>query len=274
MTGSQRLSYNAQSQGKRYHSKWYFDGVHNPKGRSRIGFGSGRRPDDLVQAKKMINKTIQRKIRGSEVIKWKVTGLQSPGVGASGLFSGNTIYTLNPLGNIPIGTGETQRLSTEIFVKSVRLCMSLRTNPAITGGGALLQAPQYRLIWCRSVIPTGTASDAFAASRLAVADMFVEGTSVPFFGKLDPDRVTVLSDEYGMVPVGNGGTGIPNSKLIVSYAPIGKGFPYAYNTISSNSSNKNKNLYCVVIVYINSDSSTIQDVIPEYAWVTEFTDGN
>jgi len=267
MTGTNRQTYNAKTQNKRFKTKWYFNGsAPTPIGRARIGFGSGADPIAAKAVKSVMSKTIRDSVRKHEVDKWKVSAL-----GATDI-NGAIVYTLNVLGNIPIGTGESSRLATDIFVKSAHLCLSLRTNPAITGGGALLQSVQYRLMWIRHEADHGAGSDIFATARLGVGDIFVENTPIPFFGRADNDRCTVLSDEYGRVDVGNAGTTIPNSKLINSYAPIGKGFPFQYQATSSGYSAKNKNLYCVLIAYINGDDSGKIDLKAEYAWDVKYTD--
>jgi len=272
MVGTNHQSYNAKANNRKFKSKWYLDATlpkHVPFiGGSRFGVGSGARPGTRAPpvSKKLITKTIRDSVRKHEVDKWKVSALGNTDI------NGAIVYTLNVLGNIPIGTGESARLATDIFVKSVHLCMSLRTNPAIVGGGALLQSVQYRLMWIRHENDQGAGSDIFATARLGVGDIFVENTPIPFFGRVDHDRCTLLSDEYGRVDVGNAGTSIPNSKLINSYAPIGTGFPFQYQATSSGYSTKNKNLYCILIAYINGDNSGLVDLKAEYQWDVKYTD--
>lgn len=254
---------------KKYGAKWYVDGslpsVNTPFG--KVG-GGGFRVGNGKYGAKSLTSIIKAKSRLDEPVKYKSTAQNDIPMQAQ------TIYTLNPLGNIPIGTGDLSRLSSDIFVRGIKV-RGIFSGPANTGtAGAINSANKpchIRMAWVRTNVSVAQTSDLFVGTGLALSDIFRQGNNHPISAQFDTDKVTVLSDTTLTVP-GSTITGVQQSKTFEFDCPL-QNFPFRYNSPTSNYSSVNKNIYCIVMPFSVGDtpSTTINTVMVQ-SWSVIFSD--
>ena len=205
----------------------------------------------------LTKRSLQTLIRETNESKQKIIVATN----TSGLLH-NTIYTYNPLGNIPIGTGANSRIGQDIFVKNIRL-EGLLTN---VGGVASMEV-HFRVMVVSSNSQTLSGSDALS-SGLGSTDIFVQGSNYLIDSIPDNNRCTVLHDSHHkLIPQGSGST--TQSRISLNF---GKGKVLKYLTPTSNYAT-NKNIYVVVIPYY-CGGTTGTTVIGSIQWesVVDFTD--
>jgi hypothetical protein len=238
--------------------RWYVDASANVPYFGSVGFKAG----DGQLNKRSITAMVKREARLTEGSKYK-TSIQSQ------VFNAQTWYTYNPLGNIPIGTGENSRLSTDIFVKSVKMRVLMYNNILLTGG--LVGAPIHvRVVWLRTNVPIAGGVDTFT-SGLGNSDLLVQGLTIPLTGVFDRDKVTILSDDTYTVPQSNIAT--TYSSICADISCPSLNIPFKYGSSTSNYSVLNKNLYCVVSPSIAADVvGTTVELNFQFQSAVEFTD--
>lgn len=166
----------------------------------------------------------------------------------------STHYTFNPLGNIPIGTGNTNRVGTDIFVKKIRGDFVIRRDQNASATATINDSDMYlRVMWLRSQNRYLDGSDDFGTG-FGTGQIFLDGTSEPFTGTPDKDKVTVLADKKVLVPAANFASQSTNRAVEID-CPV-TDFSFMYESTSSNFSIKNKNVYCVVIPFVQNAGTT------------------
>jgi len=223
----------------RIRKRWYVD-ASVPKSMPFIGGSSFKAGSGVLR-----KRSLQTMIRSS--------GVESHGQknGASNLLQA-TVQTFNPLGNIPIGTGDINRVGTDIFVKKITFKMdcvlpsSLNTDVYI------------RLAWVRSTKQVQGGVDSLA-SGLGVSDLqysdAITKTGEIHLNPLDPEKVTILADKLFLIPMqSNSSSGSFSHRVLDFPCPI-TNFPFKYEGAASNYSTKNKNLYLIAIAYANGVST-------------------
>ena len=245
----------------RLSKRWYVD-ASIPKSIPFVG-GTSFRAGSGTLNKRSLTSLIKREARLTNIVKYKASAPQSVGLLAG------TWHTLNPLGNIPQAIGDVSRIGTDIFVKSIKLKSICYSNTALVGQPS--NAPvHFRVIWLRSTVNVLQSSDAFG-SGLGNADLILQGNSAPITSILDMDKITLLSDTTYTIPQSNIAAGQVSTSLDLS-CPL-KNFPYKYASTTSNYSNANKNVYCLVTPFIVGDvTGTTTDMTMYYQFATEFTD--
>lgn len=247
---------------QRLRKRWYFD-ASIPKtvpfvGGTSLRMGSG----NLV--KRSITAAVKNAIVNAGPTKHKV-------VDATTLvfLQHQTTYTWNPLGNIPIGTGETSRLATDIHVKKIKLKFVF-ANDATQSTLLRNQPLHVRVMWIRSDAQVQGGTDVFG-SGLGNSDLFVPGFSLPFNAVIDKDRCTAISDNSYRIPAASvDGT---YSVLQFDYDCPLKDFGFKYDGLTSNYSSVNKNLYCIVIPYQVGQTTGVNALQMQFSADVEFCDG-
>lgn len=245
----------------RLNRRWFFDAT-LPK--TAFTSGGGFRMGDGSLNKRSLMAAVKAETRNLEVTKYKAIPLST-----QPLLAG-TWYTLNPLGNITIGTGETNRVGTDIFVRKIKLKLVAHNNVALIGAlaGATVH---FRMLWIRSAVPVGSGLDIFGPSGLGNSDLVQQGNTYPLTSIIDKDKCSVLSDTVFTIPQSNISAS-NNSKYVEFDCPV-QDFPFRYSSATSNFSNVNKNVYCLITPQIVGDSTgTTQDMHIVYQWSTEFAD--
>jgi hypothetical protein len=214
--------------------------------------------------KRSLNASIRDVVRHTEPKKYKVVDH----IYSQDLLA-NTIYTWNPLGNIPIGTGENQRLSTEIYVTRIGLKLAFLNNEGL--GSTFTRQVNCRVMWVRSEAQYGSGSDAFG-SGLGLTDLFYAGQTIPTFAFPDNDKCTILSDTMVRIPA-LAYSGAQESAYREIDAPIGSGMTFKYSSLTGDYSTKSKNIYCVIACQIPGDvTGTTVDARLEWQGCVEYRD--
>ena len=103
--------------------RWYFDASLSKSipfvGGSSLRMGSG------ALTKRSITQAVRAQVIRTQENKQKIVNS-----GASSGMTHSTIYTFNPLGNIPIQTGQNGRIGSEIFIKNIILRMNISNRAA------------------------------------------------------------------------------------------------------------------------------------------------
>lgn len=233
-----KRSYRRPSQNSRLKKRWYFD-ASIPKSVPLIG-GSSLKMGSGNLSKRSLNSIVKEVQLKNAVLKHKVID-----TAATATMLANTHITHNPLGNIPVGTGENARLSTDIVIKSIIYHFTI--TPNLANGAPLTNAPIFlRFMWVRSETDVLASQDTFG-SGLGTSSLYISGFSGTILAPLDKDKVTVLSDTMVKIPQGNQAT-INNTILYKTECPL-KDFPFRYSTPTSAFSVVNKNVYLVVFPY-------------------------
>lgn len=234
-----KRSYRRPSQKSRLKKRWYFD-ASIPKSVPLIG-GSSLKMGSGNLSKRSLNSIVKEVQLKNAVLKHKVID----NAGTTATMLANTHITHNPLGNIPIGTGENARLSTDIIVKSIMFHFAI--TPNLLNPAPLTNAPIFlRFMWVRSETDVLASQDIFG-SGLGTSSLYISGFSGTILSPLDKDKVTILSDTTVKIPQGNLST-INNTILYKTECPL-KDFPFRYSTPTSAFSVVNKNVYLVVFPY-------------------------
>lgn len=220
----------------RKNKRWYIDtSINIPKAVPFIGgTNAALKAGSGALMKRQLQALVKREQDRNSETKSKII----TGQAVAGLLH-NTIYTLNPLGNIPIGTGSGSRLGSQIDVKCVRLNMILSNVGATTSSATLL----YRVMWIKSDNGVAQGSDAFG-SGIGSTSVFNDTSSALLFSLTDKAKVKVLSDEIvTLQPSGAFNTAQYKSMDIKYNHKIKFNFP------TSNYSSYMDNLYCLIIPY-------------------------
>lgn len=226
--------------------------------------GSGQAPAAKALTKRSLDAEIRRIERLSNPNK--VYALNN----SSALLTQETFFTWNPLGNIPIGTGEQARISSDIFVKKIKLravCISQNTTGVSAQNPILL-----RVMWVRSEAQYLSGSAGFTSSGgMGSSDLLLPGLSVPSTGLLDSDKVVILSDRtYRLEQSNVAATQVSN---VFELDCPQQNFQMCYTTPTSNYSTKNKQVYCVVSAFSPGGViGTTNQINMVYSATVEFTD--
>jgi hypothetical protein len=244
----------------RFSKRWYID-ASIPKSMPFIG-GTTLRAGSGTLTKRSLAAAVKNAARMTDANKNKMA------IAFENLVQG-TYYTFNPLGNIPIGTGETARIGADIYVDHISIKAIVHSNPTLPGAKQDLPV-HFRVMWVRSTQAVASGSDTFI-SGLGASSLNVESTTEPILAHLDKDKVTVLSDNYYTIPSPQV-TGKANSLTLDLSCPL-KGFPFKYQTATSSFSATNKNIYCVIVPYIVGGTTGTDIVMTLYSqsWV-QFSD--
>lgn len=256
-----KRSYQRPSQNSRLKKRWYFD-ASIPKSVPIIG-GSTLRAGSGTLTKRSIDTAIKQAMVKNAPAKYKVINI-APFTS----YGHNTWYTLNPLGNISVGTGDNSRLSSDIIVKNISLRMTF-ANLIGQSTQFRSQPLHVRVLWVRSendVLPT---NDTFA-SGLGSSDVLVSGLSDPFHGIIDKDKVTLLSDNIYRIPPATVDGAITYTQLNLD-CPL-KDFTYKYSAPAASFSSVNKNVYCIMVPYQLSQTGGTSCVEAQFNAVVSFVD--
>jgi len=258
---------------KGLHSKWYVDAT-IPRGVPIVGgggirFGSGNQPVRRMQSK-TVQSVIRQGIRSIEPLKYNTLSDTTQALQST------HFYVFNPLANIPVGSGETARVSTDIFVKKIQIkgwLKSLQTN----GTGVNNNPVHLRVMWIRMTKKTGSGGVIFSADTITPAEMFLPGqTQVGsnLIHMLDPDKVTIIADD--IYTLTQGGVALAyQSKVLDISCPL-ENFPFRFGgpvgDVDANYSNHNKNIYCILSV--NCANTLTTDTVANFTWdyACSFTD--
>lgn len=239
---------------KKYTKRWYFD-ASIPKGVPLIGgsslkMGSGTMTKRSIQTlKSLISENKQKIVSNNTPASW----------------THNTIYTFNPLSNIPIGAGENSRIGASIHVKSIRLNYEFTTFGASNPDDQVM----VRLMWVKNIAQGGSGTD-IPGSFLASSDLFLT-TSGGNGIKNIPDftRSTVISDQIVRLP-----TSHVSGRYVAAVGSCDMMVPFQfhYNSPTSNYG-KDYNYYLVLIPYVaaGTTGTTIAGTV-RFDCLTNFTD--
>lgn len=183
--------------------------------------------------------------------------------GSTATMKHNTLYTLNPLGNITIGSGDNARLTNSIFVKNVVLKMNVNDN----GAGSLVNSKIYRALWVLLDQEYLSGSDALGAG-VGSTDLFVQGASYTPLSAIDHNRCKILYDEtFTMNPTISTGQMCQFHNFTLPYGKI-----FKYSTPTSNYSNQG-NLYFVIVGYETGATAGVTNVLAvDFECTVNFTD--
>lgn len=235
--------------------RWYVD-AQIPKAMPFIGGASFRAGSGSLTKRSLINSI------KNELIETKQKIIIGNTVG----LTHNTIYTINPLGNIPIGTGSASRIGQTINVKSVRMTFELNNG---SSGNAF--CPTYFRVLCLKSRGQFQQSVDTLASGLGSTDIFEAGSSNLLYSRVDFNKVNLLSDKViKCVPTNTTGTLTIDSHLVpCDEIALGK---MDYLTPTSNYG-KTMNLYVVVIGFYPGGVSGVSVTgNATYEGVVTFTD--
>jgi len=218
----------------RFNKRWYVD-ASIPKQLPFIGGASFKAGSGTLSKRE-----IQSYIRNT-VLENKQKIFIDSGHGAA---THNTMYTWNPLSNIPIGTGDASRLSDNIHVKSIRARVQFQSISA--------NQSVIRFIWLKSNAEYGSGSDTFV-SGLGSSQVFLNGTSQLGQAVVDLDKVTVLKDVTYRVDTGVSdsivGGSFKGQQVVDISCPLpASGMKMVYNSATSNYA-RDKNLYLIVLTW-------------------------
>lgn len=255
--------------GKRLQKRWYFDATIG-KNVPIIG-GTGLRMGSGPLQKRSLNALVKQAVTATLPQKHKVIDAVT-----AAKYAHQTNYTFNPLGNIPVGTGEQQRLATEIRVKYIKLRICLQ-NDTTLGAPAQNFPKQVRILWVRSDEQVMGGLDTFG-SGLGNSALWQPGFSLPFNAFIDSDRCTVLADKIVKLPnptIADAATLLQQTSVVFDFdcpIPAG-GIPFKYDGLTTNYSSVNKNLYCVMIPYMPDGTTGLNVLQMQHSADICFTDG-
>lgn len=250
--------------------RWYVD-ASIPKSVPIIG-GSSFRAGSGALTKRSLN-AVKNMISNGGTTKQKVVN-----VGLIANFLQDTMYTFNPLGNITIGTGENARIGTDIHVKHINF--KIRFNQRTDLVVPYLNAPvTIRMMWVRTNVQVLASQDTFG-SGLGATTLFLDGQNSPILSTLDKDKVTILADTTFNMPITplafNSATNavIPTiTSKVVEFPCPATDFTFKYQSTTSGYSIVNKNIYLVVVPYLQG-TSLGSTILLDYSFTsnTQFTD--
>lgn len=176
----------------------------------------------------------------------------------------NTIYTLNPFGNIAIGTGTPNRIGSSIFVKEWSVGMLL-TNIA-----GIQSTSQYRVMVV-GIENQHLSGDDTLTAGVGSTSIFVEGSNYMLLSKPDPNRCQVLHDEVVTLPIQDNSTATAIQQKLHHFS-VCKNKELKFLTPTGNYLH-NKNYYMLVMPYIAA-GATGTTVVGTCQWqsVVTFTD--
>lgn len=224
----------------RFQKRWYVD-AQVPKAIPFIGGASFKAGSGTLT-----KRSIQNIIRNS-VLENK----QKISIDTGTLMTHNTQYTFNPLGNIPIGSGDASRVSDNVHVKSI----NVRTQFQSLG----IKETLLRVTWLKTTAEYLSGSDA-TTSGLGSSEMYLNGTTQLGQAILDTDKVTVLSDvTHRITHTTTNALGVaePKQYFFDHSCPLPSGgTKMVYKTGTSNYS-RDKNLYMVISSWSFGDTSGV-----------------
>jgi hypothetical protein len=154
----------------------------------------------------------------------------------------NTLYTFNPFGNIPIGTGDGSRISDTIHIKSVKLRGEVNNYNFVAKDADVF----VRLMWVKMDSEYLSGSDTLSAG-VGSTDIFVNGTTSMLHGILDNDKCTVLADKT--IKLTPQSTSVSSVQMLEFDMPItSSGIKMQFKTLTSNYG-KAWNYYFVAVPY-------------------------
>jgi len=213
--------------------RWYID-ASIPKSVPFIG-GAGFRAGSGNLNKRDLQALVKKSISAATEPKRKLITSQ----GANDMLH-NTIYTLNVLGNIPVGAGNGSRISSIIELDDVKL----KVNFSNFGSLKPEHTIQFRCMWIKSSAEHQQSSDTLA-SGLGSTDIFESGSGLLINSIVDKSKCTVLSDEVITLQPSGAFLTTKFQNCDVSLRQM----KMKFNSPTSNYSD-NKNLYYVVIPYV------------------------
>lgn len=255
----------------RFAKRWYID-ASIPKSVPIVG-GTSLRAGSGNLAKRNLNAVIKSAISNSSILKHKVIDS-----GSNFQAKHNTILTFNPLGNIPTGTGENSRVSTDIHVKQIRVNFRF-TNVLTLTHPQRGSSVKVRLMWVRRDLGVLASNDTFG-SGLGAGTLFPDGMTNTMLSPLDRDKVTVLSDTIVDIPAAYTywhtldavPTSSINSKYITFDCPL-KEFQFRYQLQNSGYSAINKNVYLIMVPFLEGATTGSTDILQcQFTSVVDFTD--
>lgn len=257
-----RRNYRKPVNRSKYQKRWYVN-ASVPKSMPFIG-GSSFRAGSGALNKRSLNTVIKRAITDNTALKQKVINVTD-----SANFQHDSLYTFNPLGNIPIGTGENARLATDIHIKSIKLNF-LFNNRTDIAAPLLDSAVTVRMMWVRLEADYRASFDTFG-SGVGTGDIFVDGQNSPMLSQLEKDKCTILSDTKFEIPATQL-SGRIASKYITYDCPL-KDFTFKYQSTTSGYSSVNKNVYLVCAAYLIGATTGVTPLCNyQFTSVVNFTD--
>jgi hypothetical protein len=226
--------------------------------------GSSFRAGSGTLSKRSLNAAMKQAVINNATIKQKNIDIASVAN-----FLANTHYVFNPLGNIPIGTGENARICNDIVVKNITLSFTFSSR--LDMSQPVKGAPVFiRLIWLRAEADTVASSDLFVSS-LGGIDLYKSNMSASIVAQLEKDKNTILSDTIVKIPQSN----ILDSNNVLLYTttcPV-KDFVFKYSSSSSAFSSVNKNVYLIAFPYTTAATTgTTALVNYQFTSSVEFVD--
>lgn len=246
----------------RFRKRWYFDATIG-KSVPIIG-GTGLRMGSGPLTKRSINTAVKSAMINTLAKKTKVI---NPTTFVP--LNHDTWHTLNPLGNIPIAVGEASRLSTDIHVKQIKFT-AVVANLLGLPTASRTQAIYVRAILVRSEVDAIAGIDTFA-SGLGGTNLLVNGQNSTQLGMLDKDKCTVLADQTFRVPQSTV-DGCPSTLKFDFNCPL-QNFPFKYESLTSNYSSVNKNVYLVLAPYLLGPSIGTSACEIQFSMTVDFADG-
>lgn len=240
MVYSKAKTYSKRPTASRFSKRWYVD-AQVPKAVPFIGGASFK-----AGSGNLTKRSIQNIIRNS-VLENK----QKICIDTGTLMTHNTQYTFNPLGNIPIGTGDASRVSDVIHVKNIKV----RTQFQSLG----IKETLLRVTWLKTNAEYLSGSDA-TASGLGSSEVYLNGATQLAQSILDSDKVTVLSDQIHRIThttTNALGAAEPKQYFFDHTCPLpAGGMRMIYKSGTSNYS-RDKNLYMVISSWSFGDTSGV-----------------
>jgi hypothetical protein len=234
--------------------RWYVD-ASIPKAVPFIG-GSSFKAGSGTLSKRSLDTMIKR---AGETKQKIYTG------GASVAMTQNTIYSFNPLGNIPIGTGANSRIGSSIFVKSFDINLLLSNY----GATLWIDTVSFRIMLVKIDQEYLSGTDTLAAG-VGSTDIFVASSAQMLNSHIDKNKAHVLYDQTHTLENNGAGSACVTQKPVRLSLLKDKSFKYSSHT--SNYSNYG-NYYLLVMPYVvgkASGTSIIADV--RYESVVNFSD--
>lgn len=226
-----------------------------PKSVPFVG-GSSFRDGSGTLTKRSLMKIIESQVEN----KQKIINFN---VGSTTGLLHNTVYTFNPFGNIPIGSGANSRIGSSINVRGLRMSISLSN----TGGASIDKERYFRVMVVSHEATYLSGSDVFG-SGLGSTELFLQGANEMLFGIPDTHKVTVLYDQRFKVM----NTIAATTSICPLDLEVLKGKKMDYSTPTSSYSN-HKNYYVVLIPSLPYGTSGVSVVgRVDFESVVDFTD--
>ena len=168
--------------------RWYLDATIG-KSVPIVGGTSLKAGSGTLQKRSLLSKTVKQAVVAMQDNKQKIiTG------GGTSSMTHNTIYTLNPLGNIPIGAGANSRVGSEIYVKNIILRLMISNRTAAASATGRDSATMFRVMWVKIDQDYLSGSDSLSTG-VGSTDVFVQASNYLALSAVDYNRAEVLDDQ-------------------------------------------------------------------------------